>query len=273
MHTSIDRDPIHVGIGGWNYEPWRGGHFYPPGLPVSGELAYAAQRLGSIEVNGTFYALQRPEIYARWAAEVPEGFVFALKAHRLATYRRSLWDGIEAAQRFIDSGIGALGSRLGPILWQLMPSKAFDPEELEPFLACLPESLDGRPLQHALEVRHPSFACSDYLALARAYGVATVFTDPPDYPGIADPTAPFCYARLMRSDAAEPLGYPPAELDRWAAHARDWAGGDLPDALPLVDAASTRALARAPRPVFVYFISGAKERNPAAAMGLIERLG
>jgi uncharacterized protein YecE (DUF72 family) len=273
MHISIDRDPIHVGIGGWNYEPWRGGHFYPPGLPVSRELAYAAQRLGSIEVNGTFYALQRPEIYARWAAEVPEGFVFALKAHRLATYRRSLWDGIEAAQRFIDSGIGALGSRLGPILWQLMPSKAFDPEELEPFLACLPESLDGRPLQHALEVRHPSFACSDYLALARAYGVATVFTDSPDYPGIADPTAPFCYARLMRADAAEPLGYPPAELDRWAAHARDWASGDLPDALPLVDAASTRALARAPRPVFVYFISGAKERNPAAAMGLIERLG
>ena len=154
-------------------------------------------------------------------------------------------------------------------MWQLLPYRRFDADDVEYFFALLPDKLDGLALRHVLEPRHESFACADYVQLARDYGVATVYTDSPDYPQIADVTADFVYARLMRAEADEPTGYPPAELDAWAKRARAWSRGDPPADLPLIESS---AAAAAPSDVYVYFIAAAKARNPAAAMGLIERL-
>ena len=259
---------IRVGIGGWSFEGWRGGAFYPPGLRATEELAWASRRLGCIEINSSFYATPAPSTWTRWAAEVPAGFVFTLKAHRLATMRRELLAGADAVVRFIESGLAALGERLGPIVWQLPPHHAFDADDLEPFLALLPDAIHGLPLRHVLEPRHPSFACAEYLALARGYGVATVATDSPDYPNVFDPTADFIYARLMRSRTDEPAGYPAAELAQWAARARTWQAGGLPANLPLIDPAGVQSQTGRPRDVFIQFISGAKARNPAAAQAL-----
>ena len=262
---------IHVGIGGWNYAEWRGGAFYPAGLPQAQELHYASRALTGLEVNATFYSTQKPATYARWRDETPEGFVFAVKAHRLATQRKTLAEGAEAVVHFLESGVTELRDRLGPIVWQLPPFRRFDGDDVECFLALLPDAVDGLPLRHVLEPRHASFACADYVRLARSYGVATVYTDSPDYPNIADPTADFVYARLMRSQPGEATGYPPRALDQWAARVRRWQQGALPAGLPLVDPATAPAHT-APREVFVQFIAAAKARNPAAATGLIERL-
>lgn len=269
--TAAPAPRVRAGIGGWTFDAWRGGAFYPPGLRAAGELAHAARHLTTLEVNGTFHALQKPATFARWAAEVPDDFVFSVKAHRLATQRRTLADGADGVVRFIDSGIAELGAKLGPILWQLPPYKHFDADDVECFLALLPDQLDGRPLRHALEVRHPSFACPGYLGLARAYGVATVVAESPDWPCIADRTAGFVYARLMGTQADQPLGYPLAALDRWAERAAVWARGATPPDLPLVAPAESGA-AGPPGDVFLYVIGGAKARNPAAAQALIERL-
>lgn len=262
---------IHIGIGGWNYAEWRGGAFYPAGLPQAQELHYASRALTGLEVNATFYSTQKPATYARWRDETPEGFVFAVKAHRLATQRKTLAEGAEAVVHFLESGVTELRDRLGPIVWQLPPFRRFDGDDVECFLALLPDAVDGLPLRHVLEPRHASFACADYVRLARSYGVATVYTDSPDYPNIADPTADFVYARLMRSQPGEATGYPPRALDQWAARVRRWQQGALPAGLPLVDPATAPAHT-APREVFVQFIAAAKARNPAAATGLIERL-
>ncbi|WP_332814816.1 DUF72 domain-containing protein [Ramlibacter sp.] len=245
---------IHVGVGGWNYEPWRG-TFFPPGLPHNQELQWSSRRLTAVEVNGTFYSTFKPATFARWREETPAGFVFAIKAHRSTTNRRELGSAREAIDRFLGSGLDELGDKLGPILWQLMPTKAFDPHELESFLALLPRSLGSLALRHVLEVRHPSFETPDYLALARRYGCVTVHTDSPKYPGIADGEAPFAYLRLMRCESQRITGYPAEALDRWAAGARAWSAGP-----PARDA-------------FVFFINGAKERAPAAALALLQRLG
>lgn len=182
---------IHVGIGGWNYAEWRGGAFYPAGLPQAQELHYASRALTGLEVNATFYSTQKPATYARWRDETPEGFVFAVKAHRLATQRKTLAEGAEAVVHFLESGVTELRDRLGPIVWQFPPFRRFDADDVECFLALLPDAVDGLPLRHVLEPRHASFACADYVRLARSYGVATVYTDSPDYPNIADPTADF----------------------------------------------------------------------------------
>lgn len=255
---------IRVGIGGWVYEPWRE-TFYPPGLPAAQALPYASARLDTIEVNGTFYRLQRPSTFAAWRDETPEGFVFALKAPRFATYRRALAEAGDAVERFVASGIAELGAKLGPVLWQFAPSKRFDAAEIEAFVRLLPREAGGRPLRHALEPRHDSFRSPEYVELARRLGVATVFTDSDLHPSFADPTGDFVYARLMRTQSDEPLGLPPRVFPALAACARDWRDGGEPEGLPRVLPPLPPG---PPRDVFLFFIAGAKERAPAAAMAL-----
>ncbi len=263
------RTGIRAGIGGWTYAPWRD-NFYPAGLPHSQELGYASRQLNAIEVNGTYYSTFKPPVFAKWRDETPDDFVFSLKASRFTTNRHVLAGASESIARFVGSGIGELGAKLGPIVWQFMPTKVFDAEDFEAFLALLPKNVDGRPLRHVLDVRHPSFMAPAYLTLARRYQCATVFCDSDDYPSFADLSADFVYARLMRSEARLNSGYAPKALDRWAEAARVWAEGGEPAELPRVEAP---APAGKPRDVFLFFINGAKERAPAAAMGLLQRLG
>lgn len=260
-------DGIRVGIGGWTFAPWRG-TFYPAGLVQRRELEHASRQLGSIEVNGTFYGAQKPATYAKWASEAPDGFVFSLKAPKRVTYGGPLARQLGPARAFIDGGLAEFGTKLGPLLWQLAPSRRFDAGDLAAFLDGLPRTLDGRPLRHVLEVRHASFLDPAYVALARAAGVATVFTDSDQHPALADVTGPIAYARLMQSSEAQASGYPPDALDAWARRARAWARGDAPADLPYVSEPVTAG----PREVFIYFISAAKVRNPAAAMALTARL-
>jgi uncharacterized protein YecE (DUF72 family) len=259
---------IHVGIGGWDFDPWRG-TFYPKGLAKTKQLEHVGARLTATEVNATYYKLQTPETFARWATMVPEGFKFAIKASRLCTNRKHLGEAGESMGRFCGQGFTELGDKLGPILWQLAPTKRFDAEELRAFLMLLPTSRDGIVLKHALEVRHESFKCREFVALARASNIAIVFADHETYPEIADLTADFVYARLQRAKEAEPEGYAPAALDRWAGIAKGWAAGQSPEGLDYVSDAKAE---KKPREVFAFFISGDKVRNPAAAEALIGRL-
>ena len=260
--------PIRVGIGGWTFAPWRK-NFYPEGLVQRRELEYASRHLRAIEINGTFYRAQTPKVYAKWAAETPEDFVFSLKAPKTITEGRKLAESTTGAKRFIDGGLAEFGARLGPILWQLPPSRAFDRDDLAAFLGALPRTLNDRPLRHVLEVRHESFLCDAYLQLARAQNVATVFTDSTTYPSMADITGDFVYARLMRSHADIATGYSASALDEWAKRASLWARGGDPADLPHVGELTAKAKAR---DVFVFFISSAKERNPAAAMAMQARV-
>ncbi len=259
---------VRVGIGGWTYVPWRS-NFYPEGLLQRRELEYASRRLATIEINGTFYGAQKPAVYASWRAQTPDGFVFSLKAPRSITHRKALAEAGEAIHAFV-APLAALGDRLGPINWQLPPFKRFDPDDLGAFLSLLPQQVEGKPLRHALEARHASFLCAEFLALARHRGVAAVFTDSDEHPSFADVTGDFVYARLMRSLPDQATGYAADALDAWAARARRWADGAEPADLPRIAAAETDG-AR-PRDVFVYFIGAAKARNPAAAMALQQRL-
>jgi uncharacterized protein YecE (DUF72 family) len=259
---------IRAGMGGWNYEPWRE-TFYPASIPKTGELAYASRQVTAIEVNGTFYRLQSPAVFAKWRDATPDDFVFSLKASRYIVNRRVLAEAGEGMEKFFASGLSALGPKLGPILWQLAPTKAFDAEDLDGFLALLPSELDGLPLRHALEVRHDSFKSAEFLELARRYGVAAVFADTDEYPSFADVTGDFVYARLMRTVATQPTGYTKPALKKWLARAQKWAAGEEPDDLPRISKTPAK---RRPRDVFLYFISGAKERNPAAAMHVVSQL-
>ena len=259
---------IRVGIGGWVFEPWRG-TFYPDGLPQKRELEYAAQRLGSIEVNGTYYGSQKPESFARWHAETPNGFVFALKGSRYITNRRVLAEAAPSIEKFFTGGVMELKEKLGPINWQFMPTKQFDPADFEAFLKLLPKSVDGVAIRHAVEVRHDSFRSSDFIALLREYEIAVITSADSDYTQIADITAPFVYARIMGAKEAEPNGYSDAQLNRWVQNAGVWAAGKVPDGLETVSAVPAKA---GGRDVFLYVISGDKVRNPAAAMALTQRL-
>lgn len=263
---------IRVGVGGWTYEPWRG-TFYPDGLAQKRELEYASRKMTSIEVNGTYYGSQKPESFARWHDETPDDFVFALKGPRFTTNRRVLAEAGESIERFFASGVTELKNKLGPINWQFMATKKFDPVDFEAFLRLLPESIDGRPIRHAVEVRHDSFKSPDFVALARKYRVAIVMAAGADFPQIADLTAPFVYARLMGSSETEPAGYSNAALDKWTGNVHLWARGEIPDGLQTVSESPAEAGRAIPRDVFIYLISGCKSRNPAAAMALIERLG
>jgi uncharacterized protein YecE (DUF72 family) len=259
---------IRVGVGGWTFEPWRGA-FYPDGLAQKRELEYASRKLTSLEVNGTYYGSQKPATFAKWYEETPDDFVFAVKGSRFTTNRRVLAEAGESLERFFAQGILELKEKLGPINWQLMATKKFDPEDFAAFLALLPRRVEGRDIRHAVEVRHPSFAVPEAVAIAREQGVAIVAAGDSEFPAIPDPTAPFVYARIMGTAEAEPSGYPAAALEAWAARARAWAEGGQPADLAPVGPGAERV----PRDVFLYVISGAKVRNPAAAMALIDRLG
>lgn len=259
---------IYCGIGGWAYEPWRG-VFYPKGLPHARELGYAAERLTSIEVNGTFYSTQTPKTFSKWASEVPDGFVFALKGPRYAVNRRVLAEAGDSIKRFLESGVTELADRLGPLLWQFAPYKKFNETDFGDFLELLPKTFDGHTLRHAIEVRNDSFKTPAFAALARKFGVAIVYAEHDTYAEIADLTADFVYARLQKGDKKLKAGYPPKALDAWAARAKTWAKGGEPPDLPRVDKAKAP---KQPRDVFVYFIHEAKVRAPSAAMALIERL-
>ena len=261
---------IRVGVGGWTYEPWRD-NFFPAGLPKARELEYASRRLTAIEVNGTYYSTQKPATFARWRQETPDGFMFSLKALRYTTNRKVLAEAGESVMRFLGSGLTELGDKLGPIVWQFAPTKRFDPADFAAFVELLPRELDGLPLRHALDVRHESFMTSEFLALARRHACAVVFSDSDDYPSFADLTADFVYARLMRAKTELASGFEPEALDAFAACARTWHAGAEPSGVPRVDAPGPASAAG--RDVFMYFISGAKERAPAAAMALLERLG
>ena len=224
---------IRVGIGGWTYEPWRGS-FYPAGLPQKGELAYAGRRLTSIEINGTYYGSQKPQTFAKWRDETPDGFVFSLKAPRFAMNRKVLADAGGSIAKFLGSGITELEVKLGPINWQFLPTKKFEPADFEAFLNLLPGEAAGRPLRHVVEVRHESFRCAEFIALARKHGIGIVIAADSAYPQIADATAPFIYARIMGTQASEESGYSGAALDLWAARARAWTSGAAPDGLDYV---------------------------------------
>jgi len=242
---------VRIGIGGWTYEPWRG-TFFPEKLPKTRELEHAAGRLTAIEINATYYGRQKPETFAKWAAAVPDGFRFAVKASRYCTARKRLADGADSVALFLEQGLERLEDRLGPILWQLPATKAFDREDLARFLALLPAEIDGRPARHALEARHASFQDPAFVTLMRDHGMAIAHVDRGDGPAIADPTADFAYARLEGAVEPEAAGYPADALDHMATVARDWA--------------------KPGRDVFLFCIAGAKIRNPAAAEALIARI-
>jgi uncharacterized protein YecE (DUF72 family) len=244
---------IHVGVGGWTFEPWRD-NFYPAGLPHKKELHYASRQLTAIEVNGTFYSTFGPSTFAKWRDETPEGFIFSLKAHRFTTHRRDLATAAEGVERFIGSGLAELGEKLGPVVWQFMPTKQFDAQQVEAFLALLPREVGGRPLRHVLDVRHPSFACEEYLDLLQRHGATTVYTDSDKFPHIPHARSDLAYLRLMRSQADCETGYPMPELQPWAVAARQW------------------AMTSHAHEAFVFFINGAKERAPAAAQAFLRLL-
>jgi uncharacterized protein YecE (DUF72 family) len=260
---------IYCGIGGWNFAPWRG-VFYPKGLPQAKELAYAGQQLTSIEINSTYYGSQKPETFRKWAREVPDGFIFSVKGSRFTTNRRVLAEAGDSIKRFLGSGVLELGDRLGPLLWQFAPTKKFDEADFGAFLELLPGELDKRRLRHVVEVRHDSFRSPAFVALLRKFGVAVVYADHHKYPGIADVTGDFVYARLQKGEDDIPTAYPAKALDAWTTRLKLWADGKEPDDLPRID--GKHSLKAAPRDVFAYIIHDAKIRAPAGAMALIERL-
>jgi uncharacterized protein YecE (DUF72 family) len=259
---------IRVGIGGWTYEPWRG-TFYPADLKQADELKYASRHLTTIEINGTFYRTQSVASFRKWRDETPDDFVFAVKGHRNVVNSKKLAEAGEGIDWFFGSGVLELGDKLGPVLWQFAPFKKFNAEDFAAFLKLLPPKAGGRALQHVVEVRHDSFRVPAFVALLREHNVAVVYADSDEHPAIADITSDFVYARLQRTQEAIDTGYSAADLDRWVARARLWESGGAPDDLPQVD---KTAAPKTPRPVFIYMISGAKVRAPAAAMALIERL-
>ncbi len=242
--------PIRIGVGGWTYEPWRG-TFFPEGLRQADELRFASRALTAIEVNGTFYRTQTPATFRNWARQASDGFIYALKAPRYVTTRRKLAETGVSVVRFLDSGLEELGPMLGPINWQLPPTRAFDCADLAGFLDLLPDSLNGLPLRHAIEARHDSFHSPAFAALLADRKIAIVRATDGKYPDIDAETAPFAYLRLMGTQEGEPLGYPSDDLDRWATRLRRISKG---------------------REVFAFVISGHKAVNPAAAQALLQRL-
>jgi uncharacterized protein YecE (DUF72 family) len=260
---------IFVGVGGWNFAPWRG-LFYPRGLPHARELAYMSGELSSIEINSTFYGLQKPATFQRWHDETPEGFVFAVKAPRFVTGRRDLATAADGIARFLDSGVLRLARKLGPLNWQLAPFKRFVAAEVDAFLGLLPKEQDGMTLRHAIEVRHASFVVPEFVRLARHHGVAIVLAGDAKHPQIANVTAPFAYLRIMGTVDTEKAGYASTALTRWVRQAKALAAGKRPAGVYFVPEKPAGKITA--REVFLYVISGAKHRNPAAARALLEKL-
>jgi len=277
---------IRAGISGWTYPPWRG-TFYPKGLRQKDELRFAAEAFETIEVNGTFYGLQKPDSFASWADQVPAEFVFSIKAPRFITHIRRLRDVALPVANFLASGLLRLGARLGPILWQLPPSLAFDAATIEAFLALLPHDtqaaakmaaghdarMDGRdwvttdacrPLLHAMEIRHESFRDARFVALLRQYRVALVCADTPQWPRLGDVTADFIYARLHGAEQIYASGYGDADIAAWATRCAVWQAGGTPGDLDVVAAKAKRRK----RDVFVYFDNDMKVLSPRDAAAL-----
>lgn len=243
--------PIRVGIGGWNFEPWRE-TFYPAEVKKAGELAYASRQLTAIEINSTFYRGQSEATFAKWAEETPEDFRFTVKAHRATTIRKTVDDMRSSVAMFIGGGVTVLGEKLGAINWQFPDTRKFDAGYFGAFCDCLPPEHDGVRLRHAIEVRNETFRDEAFTDLMRKHGCAVVYADDPDWPMPDMETAGFAYARLQQSQGDIETGYGDKELDAWGGTIKGWAKK---------------------REVFAFFIAGAKERNPAAAKALISRVG
>jgi len=289
LRTGIPR----IGISGWRYRGWRG-VFYPPGLLQRDELEYAATEFKSIEINGSFYSLQRPEYFRRWAAAVPDDFVFAVKGSRFITHMKKLTDIEVPLANFFASGVLALGRKLGPFLWQLPPTLGFDATRLQAFFDLLPRHsaaaaavarrhdrrLHGRawtrtdrkrPLRHALEVRHASFCSPEFIELLRRNQIALVVADAAGrWPLLEDVTADFIYVRLHGAEELYASGYTPKALDHWAARVRCWLAGAEPDDARRAGAKPAPRLRS--RDVFVYFDNDAKVHAPFDALALEARL-
>lgn len=285
---------IRIGVSGWRYTPWRGA-FYPEGLRQKDELAHASGVFNTLEINGSFYSLQRPSSYAAWARDTPPGFVFSVKGGRYITHILRLREPETALANFFASGLFELGDKLGPILWQFPPSFAFDPPLFEAFLKLLPktaaaaaalarrhdEKVQGREsltpqrnrrLRHAVEVRHASFAGPAFVALLRKYNIAFVMADVPrDWPEFEDVTADFVYMRLHGGQKLYRSRYSPAELDRYAKAISAWARGRQPGDAKLMSREPPRR--RASRDVYCYFDNTDKLHAPENAVELMERLG
>ncbi|MFO1169742.1 MAG: DUF72 domain-containing protein [Hyphomicrobiaceae bacterium] len=235
-----------IGIGGWTFAPWRG-VFYPRGLAHAQELGFATRSFSTLEINGTFYSTFRKATWRKWRDAAPDSFVYAVKASRFCTHRKVLADAGPSVAGFLSQGLTELGPKLGPINWQFAATKRFDPADFDAFLKLLPKAKDGIPLRHAIEVRHPSFDTAELVALARRHRVAIVYAEGKGVPKIDEDTAGFRYARLMTAKARLKAGLTSAEIARYAALARKWQRrGDA----------------------FLYMISAAKVRNPAAALAL-----
>jgi len=247
----MSKPDIRIGIGGWSYAPWRES-FFPKGLAQAKELEFAARQFGAIEINGTFYSRQSPKTWANWAAAVPDGFQFAVKASRFCVTRPKLADAGEGIGNFLAQGLTALGSKLGPILWMLAARRKFDRDDIASFFALLPMAYNGLKLRHVIEPRHDSFRDESFFALCREHDVAVVFGDDDEFPCIEADTASFAYARLQRMRSEISTGYDPASIDGFAERARRWQGDG--------------------RDSYIFMINGAKERAPAAALALQERL-
>jgi len=243
--------PIRVGVGGWSFEPWDE-TFYPPGLSKSKQLEYASRKLTAVEVNATYYSSFKPDTFAKWRDATPDSYVFSLKAHRFSTVRKTREDMKKSIDLFLDQGITQLKHKLGPINWQFPPTRKFEHEYFDMFLSQLPKEKDKLRLRHALEVRHPSCNNPAFLDLLTKHGATVVYAEDDEFPKIRHEGSEFAVARLMQTKSDQPTGYPKAEIDRFAKMFTNWS--DKQD-------------------VFAFFISGAKERNPAAAMALLDRLG
>lgn len=282
---------IRIGISGWTYAPWRGS-FYPSRLPHKKELGYAAKLFPSIEINGTFYGLQRPEAFGLWRNETPPDFLFAVKASRYITHMLKIRNVEGPLANFLASGVLRLGPKLGPILWQFPPQVKFDVERFRSFFALLPHDTRGaielarrhderlhdrdwlqsdveQPLRHAVEIRHETFRAPEFISLLREYNIALVCADTVEWPRLMDITSDFVYCRLHGSEELYVSGYDSAALDRWAARVEAWAAGREPDDAERILPAAKRADGR---DVFVYFDNDVKVRAPADALALAERV-
>lgn len=291
--TAAKAGKIRIGISGWSYTGWRSA-FYPQGLTQAQELTYAAARFPTIEINGTFYRLQRPEHFALWKSVTPDGFIFAVKGPRYITHMRRLREVDVPLANFFASGVLRLGAKLGPLLWQFPPQMRFDATRFDAFLAALPRDTDAalrlarrhdsrltgrnwlhadvkRGLRHALEIRHDSFRVPQFVDLLRRHNVALVCADSVGWPRVMDLTADFVYCRLHGAEQLYASGYDEAALDRWAARLYAWARGREPADAERI-AGPTRPSA-AGRDVFVYFDNDMKVRAPADATALAQRLG
>jgi uncharacterized protein YecE (DUF72 family) len=286
------RSALRIGISGWRYAPWRG-RFYPKGLPQAQELAYASHQVCTVEINGTFYALQRPESFEHWRDATPGGFVFAVKGPRFITHTLRLRDSKEPLANFLASGVLALGEKLGPILWQLPPTLRWNAEVVEAFLDMLPHDTQSaarlarrhgprmrgrsvtdtdarRPLRHAFEVRHESFACPEFVAALRRHGVALVTADTASkWPLLEDATADFAYVRLHGDKALYSSGYHARAIADWARRIDAWSRGAIPRGAHL---AGPRSRSGGPRDVYCYFDNDVKVMAPHDARSLMSAL-